>query len=502
MDLRHLFIPEPPLTALAISHNAVVLLSLKKTSKGLKKEFIQRQLLPLGTIEKGELKNEKEFSKAVQACFDAVSKKYIKKYPNIIAAIPDDQVYAAALDFPDALEDGEIDDALKMNASIKLPYSLEESYHDSEKLSSVKHGRREFIFAQIPKKIADAYLAALEKIGLTAVVLGYANASALRALEFADDDPIIVIRDCEDGWQISCIAKKQARVLARARNSPDSKTPKYETLSKAMENMLYYAETEFGFIPKKALYIGGNKALSAKMSASIEKDLKDKGFDISFSSLKEFVKPEILSLEKEENLSELLTAYGLGLRSVISRDEDTMISLLPVGTEEAYKVKRNIVYARTLAFTISTVAISLVFVFGLIFAFMKWMGTELHVNYQQASSQPLMNGVQNLEIEVNEFNSLLSMIDQAAGGKNTISPIIPDLQKMIVPGVILNSIQISSPDAPISIAGTAQTRDQAINFKNKLAESENFSDIELPLSSLKSENNVSFQISMKYQPKP
>ena len=94
------------------------------------------------------------------------------------------------------------------------------------------------------------------------------------------------------------------------------------------------------------------------------------------------------------------------------------------------------------------------------------------------------------------------MIDQAAGGKNTISPIVSDLQKMIVPGVILNSIQISSPDAPISIAGTAQTRDQAINFKNKLAESENFSDIELPLSSLKSENNVSFQISMKYQSIP
>ena len=50
MDLRHLFIPEPPLTALAISHEAVVLLSLKKIGKGLKKEFIQRQILPLGTI--------------------------------------------------------------------------------------------------------------------------------------------------------------------------------------------------------------------------------------------------------------------------------------------------------------------------------------------------------------------------------------------------------------------------------------------------------------------
>ena len=502
MDLRHLFIPEPPLTALAISHNAAVLLSLKKTSKGIKREFIQRQILPLGTIAKGELKNEKEFIKAVQACFDAVSKKYIKKYPNIIAAIPDDPVYAAALDFPDALETDELDDALKMNAPIKLPYSLEATYHDKELLIPVKNGRQEFLFAQIPKKIADAYLAALEKIGLTAVVLGYANASVLRTLKFADDNPIIVIRNCENGWQISCVAKKQARILSRVPNSLDFKTPKYEIVSKAIENLLYYAETEFGLMPKKALYIGGNKALSAKTSLAIEKDLKSKGFDISFLPLKESIKPEILNLEKEENLSDLLPAYGLGLRSVISRDEDTMISLLPVGTEEAYKVKRNIVYARTLAFTISTVAISLALVFGLIFAFMKWMGAGLHTNYQQSSSQPLMNGVQNLEKEVNDFNSLLSMIDQAAGGKNTISSVVSDLQKMIVPGVILNSIQISSPDAPISIAGTALTRDQAIVFKEKLAESKIFTDIELPLSSLKSENNVSFQISMKYQPKP
>ena len=502
MDIRHLFIPEPPLTALAISHNAVVLLSLKKTSKGLKKEFIQRQLLPLGTIEKGELKNEKEFSKAVQTCFDAVSKKYIKKYPNIIAAIPDDPVYAAALDFPDALEDDEIGDALKVNASIKLPYSLEETYHDSEKLSSVKHGRQEFIFAQIRKKIADAYLAALEKIGLTVVVLGYTNASVLRTLKFADDDPIIVIRDCESGWQISCVAKKQARILSRVSDSLDSKTPKYETLSKAMENMLYYAETEFGFIPKKALYIDGNKALSVKMSASIEKDLKSKGFDISFFPLKEFVKPEILSLEKEENLSELLPAYGLGLRSLISRDEDTMISLLPVGTEESYEAKRYTVYAQTMAFFISFMAVLLAIAFGFAFLFIKSFGTNLHANFQQASSQPLMKGIQNLETEVADFNSLLSMIDQAVAGKNAISPFISDLQKMIVPGVILNSIQISSPDAPISIAGTALTRDQAIIFKEKLAESKIFTDIELPLSSLKSENNVSFQISMKYQPKP
>ncbi|HLD61440.1 MAG TPA: pilus assembly protein PilM, partial [Patescibacteria group bacterium] len=358
MDLRHLFIPEPPLTALAISHNAAVLLSLKKTSKGIKREFIQRQILPLGTIAKGELKNEKEFIKAVQACFDAVSKKYIKKYPNIIAAIPDDPVYAAALDFPDALETDELDDALKMNAPIKLPYSLEATYHDKELLIPVKNGRQEFLFAQIPKKIADAYLAALEKIGLTAVVLGYANASVLRTLKFADDNPIIVIRNCENGWQISCVAKKQARILSRVPNSLDFKTPKYEIVSKAIENLLYYAETEFGLMPKKALYIGGNKALSAKTSLAIEKDLKSKGFDISFLPLKESIKPEILNLEKEENLSDLLPAYGLGLRSVISRDEDTMISLLPVGTEEAYKVKRNIVYARTLAFTISTVAIS------------------------------------------------------------------------------------------------------------------------------------------------
>lgn len=500
MDLRHLFIPEPPLTALAVSHEAVVLLSLKKTSKGLKKEFIQRQLLPLGTIEKGELKNEKEFTKAVEACFAAVSKKYIKKYPNIIVAIPDDPVYAAALDFPDALEDDEIEDALKVNASIKLPYSLEETYHDSERLDSIKSGRQELIFAQIPKKIADAYLTALEKIGLTAVVLGYANASVLRTLKFTDDDPMIVVRDCEDGWQISCIAKKQIRVLSRVRNSPDSKTPKYETLSKAMENMLYYAETEFGFIPKKALYIDGNKALSAKMSASIEKDLKGKGFDISFPPVKEFIKLEILNLEKEENLSNLLPAYGLGLRSVISRDEDTMISLLPVGTEEAYKVKRNLIYVQTMAFTVSAAAVILALVFGGVFLFLKTVGASLHANFQQTSSQPLMKGMQDLEKQVNDFNSLLSVIDQAANGKNKISPFISDLQKMIVPGVTLNSIQIASLDSPITIAGTAQTRDQAIAFKENFEKSKSFSNVELPLSSLKSENNASFQISMKYQP--
>ena len=475
-------------------------MSLKKTSKGIKREFIQRQILPLGTIEKGELKNEKEFIKAVQACFDAVSKKYIKKYPNIIAAIPDGQVYAAALDFPDALEADEIDDALTMNAPIKLPYPLETTYYDKESLIPVKNGRQEFLFAQIPKKIADAYLAALEKIGLTAVVLGYTNASVLRALKFSDDDPVIVIRDCESGWQISCVAKKQARILSRVPDSLDSKTPKYEIVSKAIENLLYYAETEFGLMPKKALYIGGNKAMSAKTSLAIEKDLKNKGLDISFLPLKESIKPEILNLEKEENLSDLLPAYGLGLRSLISRDEDTMISLLPVGTEEAYKVKGNIIYARTMAFAVSFAAVALAIVFGIVFLFLKSVGTQLHTNFQQSSSQPLMKGVQNLEAQVADFNSLLSMIDQAANGKNAISPAISDLQKMIVPGIILNNIQILSLDSPIMISGTAQTRDQAIIFKENIEKSEKFADVELPLSTLKSENNVSFQITMKYQP--
>ena len=246
--------------------------------------------------------------------------------------------------------------------------------------------------------------------------------------------------------------------------------------------------------------MGGNKALSAKTSLAIKKDLKNKGLDISFLPLKESIKPEILNLEKEENLSDLLPAYGLGLRSLISRDEDTMISLLPVGTEEAYKVKGNIIYARTMAFAVSFAAVALAIVFGIVFLFLKSVGTQLHTNFQQSSSQPLMKGVQNLEAQAADFNSLLSMIDQAANGKNAISPAISDLQKMIVPGIILNNIQILSLDSPIMISGTAQTRDQAIIFKENIEKSEKFADVELPLSSLKSENNVSFQITMKYQP--
>ena len=202
----------------------------------------------------------------------------------------------------------------------------------------------------------------------------------------------------------------------------------------------------------------------------------------------------------DKNITEMLPALGLGLRAAISRENDTMISLSPVGTEEAYRAKRVVTYTKTLSDLVIAMSVILVLLFGGTYVFIKSIGAPLHERFQQASSRSVAKGSRDLEAEARRINQLLASIAQISGTEEEASSLLKAIQLSVISGVTVGSVQAASLDAPITLSATASTRERAIAFRDSIEQSGSFTDIELPISSLRSEQNVSFQITMKYQP--
>src|SRR3990167_5199980 len=79
------------------------------------------------------------------------------------------------------------------------------------------------------------------------------------------------------------------------------------------------------------------------------------------------------------------------------------------------------------------------------------------------------------------------------------SPVIEMILGLVPPGINLTHLSLISLDQPISITGVASSRDAALLFKNKLENSPDFSDVNLPLGSLVQTQNILFTISFKWK---
>jgi Tfp pilus assembly protein PilN len=99
--------------------------------------------------------------------------------------------------------------------------------------------------------------------------------------------------------------------------------------------------------------------------------------------------------------------------------------------------------------------------------------------------------------EITTINNLTKRVSEVQKKYHEITPIILSLTNTIPEGIVLNSLNIDYENRIIKFSGIADTRDNFLNFQNKLNENNNLSDIESPVSDLTKKENISFNINAK-----
>lgn len=199
-------------------------------------------------------------------------------------------------------------------------------------------------------------------------------------------------------------------------------------------------------------------------------------------------------LMKEYN-PKWLISLGAASRGIVSRDEDTLVSIMPIGTEEAYEYQK----ATTFAKFISTVTILLSLFFAVIFLGVWGWVSSLQKNavttVDTSSASLLPPHAVELETKARQLNAISLATANIVKKSTQWGKVLDALKKNIPSDIVINHIAMPAQDGSINLKGVAKNRTQLNAFKKTLEESNLFSDIKLPLTNLEQKENIPFIMS-------
>jgi len=179
-----------------------------------------------------------------------------------------------------------------------------------------------------------------------------------------------------------------------------------------------------------------------------------------------------------------------------------MINLLPPPAKE--KLYQGLL-ARQLNHTGFIVAI--IFLGGAVFIF----NTFIFLKIQTSSLKQTLNvetintdtqKAQALEDDIKNLNNLLLRHQGFRQGSKSSLEIFREIEKVIPAGAKLTAFSWENAAGKIVLSGRAQTRDDVLALEKHLKDSLVFEKIDSPLSNFLEKNNVSFNFTFYFKPRP
>jgi len=200
-----------------------------------------------------------------------------------------------------------------------------------------------------------------------------------------------------------------------------------------------------------------------------------------------------MPLVKDSNLPQI--TFGASLRGLMPREEDAIISLMPIGTEEAYERKRMLSFAKIASDLVSVLSIFFIILFLGSWILMTVLLGNIEKSLQRQSSLP--EGLIELKGQAVIFNETINQVDQLRQQTPKWSRFLERLGSFLAYGVTINRVDASI--GGVTINGAALTRDSLLQFKTILEKTGLFSEVKIPFNYLEQKENISFSLILKFK---
>ena len=489
MDILKVFTRDEPIAGLEISdtHIRVALLEFKEIKKGKEREkkleitILAEKPLKEGIVSEGEIKKKEEFIAVMNDLLKGIKSKI--RYS--IISISPNKIYSKLYSFPKTVSGEKLEEAMKLAIGFQLPMKLEDVYLDWEKASGDSQ-KNEIFLATASKKVIDNYIDALKTAGLNLVAIEFFPMSVNRAAVISSG-PVMAIILNNEGAEVSIIENK---IIQFDRFLPSAQFSSQNSFLGETRKIIDFFESEKKKKISEILLIGENRE-------NIKNQLTDFFKEITISNA---LGQEIFlsSAEiKKDNGNKWLVALGAALRGVLPRSEDELISLMPIGTEEAYDNQKAIIFSEF----ISNISVALSIFFVVIFLGIWLLMVSFQKNFStriiSLSSSAVPEDALALENRAIKFNELLNKADSSLILMQKTSPILEELKLKIISGISVRNFSMPSLIDAINISGVAQSRNQLNLFKKSLESSEMFSEVNLPLTNIELRENIPFSITFR-----
>lgn len=483
---------QPKVAGLEISTNALKFILIENSSN-----ILQASLkLPPGIIEAGKVKDQKNLVAALQSLHLQVAP--LTKRLNVVLVVPSQLVYAQSFNIP-YLEDSKLEEAISLNLQTISPSRPEESYYDWQEIKENKDaGHADLLGAFATRKEIDAYTSALSEAGFSTVAVEFPGLAIARLIK--DRWENIDVKQHYLGMYLS--TEGVLTVILKNNNLSFNHFTPWSDAIKARNEALTFEDVK-GFLTQELQRVLNFYASHANKRLE-EIILISPFFNYEIVQIgKENFNLMIKNLALGETNKPLSPSWyvslGAAIRGIQSTSADTAISLSERNAQNEYyrgrvasfaKIWRDIAIASLILLIGATT-----FVDAVVANYQKEIGLRAN---QQVNNEDAL-AINSLREKAQAFNTILGITEKALALRKPWSPFLTRLTAITGTGITLEKVSADKSNLNVLLVGRATNELTAINFKNRLAEEKNISNVVLPLSQIKTEGDqtVSFSLTFK-----
>lgn len=425
--------------------------------------------LPAGQIENFKVKDKA----ALAATLKNVWTKLGIREKSVGIIIPEFSTFTKLFSLP-KLETAELDEAVRWQAQEFLPSEPKDMVVDWKIVKRLKD-KYQILVVAMDKEVLKGYVNSAEHAGLYPQVVETPSISLVRISDKDSGGKLIVYNNFGEG--ILIIAEEE-KIFA---SSVVSLTNLDEIARTAKQIIGHYKEVKV-----EKVMIGGSR-IPAELPKRLEKDI---GVPVSW------IKPNVSGISTE-NAQEYLVPISLQLKELAEPSDENTVNLLPTDLVKKYEKERikHQIWGLTLFVTL-VVWISFFTTLG----FYMFFGQQIE-NLKQKNTLSKIPPAQAEVIEqVSKTNALADKVLRITNANIPIEPVFNSIDKARPTGISISRYMVDLETGKIEIIGTSATRQTLIDFKQQLEEVEDFSLVQIPLSSLEVESNFQFRINFSYLP--
>lgn len=487
MDFLNLLIPKEKIVGIEIGNQKLRMLALAKDSFG--NIFVRGKSevdLEDGVIELGAVKDGEKLSAAL-AALKKTFKPQSALSPFAIVTVSQKSVYSDILEFPKNLTNDQLIEAISFNIAKSSPLRLSECYLDWQLIEKGKTKDKILTYI-IPKEIVNAYKSALEENGFSLIALEPSSLSIGRAAEITSESVLFFYLTDEGATGIiysgnnSYLSQFEFWQEASGGAPINDLGDLSKVLKTKIKKLSHYFENQHGKGKIKKILL---------MSEGFDADEIIKNIDCE-NIIIEKAKSGILSIDNYD----WIPVGGAAKRAFIPRSEDTIISLLPIGTESLYETQKMISFATSILIVAATVMLFYLAAFASSLFFISYLGKDLSRQMEFRSNMPMPADYAKIDQEAQEFNSYVSdllSISSKTGIDHGI--LMEKINSLNSGGVSLTNINFDNISGAIAVTGVASSRESLSAYKFQLTNSLVFGNVKFSVQNIAQKSNIPFSLS-------
>lgn len=492
MNLTQLFKPIRQIVGVEIAHGRIVAVLLEKDKAGILRGTKKEAAIPGGIIAPdGTVADKQKLASALKAFWQS-GKGGTLGSKFVICSIPSASLFSDVISFP-KIPPEQIEESVKLNLASKALFPIDANavYYDWQSTLTHDAYRQQVLISFAPKTHIQAYVEACETAGLEPLAFEPVHFSLARTIvNFAEKPGLI----------ISISAKNIALVIAKGNDilftrlaplpaSYDLAALGTAVKTEAFKALNYYATENPHHEPVTAAVVFSRVPQKNEIITAIEKEL---GIPLQQPRFAENIRIDDASVP----------AFGAALRGLIPREEDTINSVMPIGTEEAYRKRRFLAYVSLWADIINTTAVIFVALFAATLVFLNFVEKSAAAQTTRLKAAAAQSErTAEMEKEAIRFNAIAGAVAQA---NETITPLSPTIEKILPTlrhdGITLKTIAIDPSGTSFRVSAVAATRDAAVAFRKSLENNPLYAKASVPALSASQRTNISLDITLTLKP--